>query len=102
MGLQCHFGLEIFARKIFVNKTPTMKKQLLFLFFSMSSFLPVFSQIQGRVIDANNQPIEFANVALYALPDSVLVTGTITDKNGEFSLTANDIGKAFLKISFIG
>lgn len=79
-----------------------MKKQLLILFFFMNSLSPVFSQIQGRVIDANNQPIEFANVALYALPDSTLVTGTITDKNGEFSLTANDIGNAFLKISFIG
>lgn len=79
-----------------------MKKQLFILFFFMSSLLPVFSQIQGRVTDANNQPIEFANVALYALPDSTLVTGTITDKNGEFSLTANDIGNAFLKISFIG
>ncbi len=33
MGLQCHFGLEIFARKIFTNKTQSMKKQLLFLFF---------------------------------------------------------------------
>jgi hypothetical protein len=79
-----------------------MKKQLLILFFFMNSLSPVFSQIQGRVIDANNQPIEFANVALYALPDSTIVTGTITDKNGEFSLTANDIGNAFLKISFIG
>jgi len=79
-----------------------MKKKLFLLFISMSSLLPVFSQIQGRVADTNNQPIEFANVALYALPDSVLVTGTITDKNGEFSLTANDIGNAFLKISFIG
>ena len=79
-----------------------MKKKLLILFFSMSSLLPVFSQIQGRVTDANNQPIEFANVVLYSLPDSTLVTGTITDKNGEFSLTANDIENAFLKISFIG
>lgn len=79
-----------------------MKKKLLILFFSMSTFCPVFSQIQGRVTDANNQPVEFANVALYALPDSMLVTGTITNKNGEFSLNANDIGNAFLRISFIG
>jgi hypothetical protein len=79
-----------------------MKKGLLILFFSVSTFFPVFSQIQGRVTDANNQPVEFANVALYALPDSTLVTGTITNKNGEFSLNANDIGNAFLRISFIG
>lgn len=79
-----------------------MKKGLLILFFSVSTFFPVFSQIQGRVTDTNNQPVEFANVALYALPDSTLMTGTITNKNGEFSLNANDIGNAFLRISFIG
>jgi len=77
-------GECIFLRlQNFTSKTPTMKKKLLFLFFSMSFLLSVFSQIQGRVIDTNNQPIEFVNVALYALPDSTLVTGTITNKKWE-------------------
>ncbi|MBP7151511.1 MAG: carboxypeptidase-like regulatory domain-containing protein, partial [Paludibacteraceae bacterium] len=58
--------------------------------------------IQGKVTDENQQPIEFANVILYSLPDSSLVTGTITNKNGEFLLSANDTEKGFLKISFIG
>ena len=60
------------------------------------------TNIQGKVMDENNQPIEFANVVLYSLPDSSLVSGTITNKNGEFSLTANGTEKGFLKISFIG
>ncbi|MBP8945107.1 MAG: TonB-dependent receptor [Paludibacteraceae bacterium] len=60
------------------------------------------TNIQGKVMDENQQPIEFANVVLYSLPDSALVSGTITNKNGEFSLTANGTEKGFLKISFIG
>ncbi|HRS42229.1 MAG TPA: carboxypeptidase-like regulatory domain-containing protein, partial [Dysgonamonadaceae bacterium] len=60
------------------------------------------TNIQGKVMDENQQPIEFANVVLYSLPDSSLVSGTITNKNGEFSLTANGTEKGFLKISFIG
>ena len=58
--------------------------------------------IQGKVTDENQQPIEFANVILYSLPDSLLITGTITNKNGEFLLSANGTEKGFLKISFIG
>ena len=58
--------------------------------------------ISGKVTDSQNQPIEFANVALYSLPDSALVTGTITNQNGEFSLEYKETKDVFLKISFIG
>ncbi|MDO5742770.1 MAG: TonB-dependent receptor, partial [Vagococcus sp.] len=58
--------------------------------------------ISGKVTDSQNQPIEFANVALYSLPDSALVTGTITNQEGEFSLECKETKDAFLKISFIG
>ena len=59
-------------------------------------------QFTGRVVDAQNQPIEFANVALYALPDSSLVTGTITDAGGAFALEGNTARRMFLKVSFVG
>lgn len=58
--------------------------------------------LTGKVIDTKNQPIGFANVALYALPDSVLVTGTITDEKGDFVLDTKSKTNGFLKISFIG
>ena len=58
-------------------------------------------QLTGRVLDAQNQPIEFANVALYALPDSSLVTGTITDARGAFVLDGT-ARQTFLKVSFVG
>ena len=59
-------------------------------------------QFTGRVVDAQNQPIEFANVALYALPDSSLVTGTITDAGGAFALEGSTARRMFLKVSFVG
>ena len=58
-------------------------------------------QLTGRVVDAQNQPIEFANVVLYALPDSLLVTGTITDERGAFALDGT-ARRTFLKVSFVG
>ncbi len=59
-------------------------------------------QLTGRVVDSQNQPIEFANVALYALPDSSLVTGTITDAHGAFALEGGGARRTFLKVSFVG
>ena len=57
--------------------------------------------ITGKVIDVQNQPVEFANVALYSLPDSTLSTGTATNQNGEFTLVSSGIN-GYLEISFIG
>ena len=42
-------------------------------------FFPLNAQLKGIVSDQNSNPIEFANVAVYSLPDSTLITGTITD-----------------------
>ena len=70
--------------------------------------VPSFSQntnlsISGQVVDSiNNQPIEFASVAIYKLPGTVLITGTITDANGEFVLNKIYSGKYILKSSFVG
>ncbi|HOG19130.1 MAG TPA: TonB-dependent receptor [Salinivirgaceae bacterium] len=62
-----------------------------------------YSQVlTGKVIDIQNQAVEFATVALYTLPDSTLVKGTITNQQGEFSLAHNGTENYFLKISFIG
>jgi len=59
--------------------------------------------IRGYVIDAEFQtPLEYANIILYARTDSVLVTGTITDQNGIFVLTAIRPGTYFVEINFIG
>ena len=51
---------------------------------------PLNSQIKGIVSDTNSNPIEFANVAVYSLPDSTLITGTTTDESGYFILDADN------------
>lgn len=58
----------------------------------------------GVVTDKENNPLEFVNVALYALPDSSLITGSVTDKMGEFLLSTNgnDDKDMFIQLSFIG
>ncbi|MFA5463759.1 MAG: hypothetical protein WC265_06760 [Dysgonamonadaceae bacterium] len=41
--------------------------------------------MKGTLIDQDQQPIEFANVALYSLSDSVMITGAVSDDKGSFS-----------------
>lgn len=59
--------------------------------------------IIGRVLDeASKEPIEYANIVLISQRDSSIVTGTVTDKSGKFSLTKLRPGKHFLDVRFIG
>ncbi|GGF29250.1 outer membrane beta-barrel family protein [Echinicola rosea] len=61
------------------------------------------SGIKGTVVDQTNaNPLEYANVALYSLPDSTLVKGTVTIADGSFELTKVDKGTYYLSISFLG
>ncbi|NCS87132.1 MAG: hypothetical protein AUK34_01290 [Ignavibacteria bacterium CG2_30_36_16] len=60
-------------------------------------------EIKGEVHDANaDAPIEYANIVLYSSADSVQFTGTITDKNGYFTLTAIRPGSYYVDILFMG
>ncbi len=77
--------------------------QKIVLFFLLSGILlPIHAQIRGTVLDTDSNPIEFANVALYSIPDSTLLAGTITNSEGEFALTSENDIDAILKVSFIG
>ncbi|MCB0395715.1 MAG: TonB-dependent receptor [Flavobacteriales bacterium] len=59
--------------------------------------------ITGKVEDAqSHQPIEFATVSLHQKSDSTLVTGTVTDSKGEYSLSKVTEGSYFLRVGFIG
>ena len=72
------------------------------LFFSL--FIPfVFSsQISGIIKDNFDKPIEYATVSLLNALDSTMVSGKITDKNGEFEIDKPSIGNYYLKCSFVG
>lgn len=60
-------------------------------------------RIYGIVTDsASNKPIEYANIALYSSIDSALVTGTITNESGRFTLSNFQLGNYYIIIQFIG
>ena len=53
--------------------------------------------VKGKVLDEQGEPIIGANVV-----EKGTTNGTITDLDGNYSLTVNDLKKAVLQISFIG
>lgn len=60
--------------------------------------------IRGKVVDTQNQPVEFANVALYSLPDTVNLThGVVTDSTGFYRILEDiPVGDYRLRASFLG
>lgn len=79
-------------------------KRVLFYMAFVSVIWQVKSQnIQGTVVDGHGQPVEFANVALYSLPDTIFITGTTTSKEGEFVMEIPvQSSDWLLRASFIG
>lgn len=58
------------------------------------------SNLAGKVQDTQSAPIAYATVSLLQT-DSTLITGAITDEQGDFMLSA-PAGKYLLKVSYIG
>ena len=58
---------------------------------------------QGGVFDSEGQPLEFANVVVLSLPDSVLIKGTVTNSKGEFTLSLDTpIDSVLFKVTLVG
>jgi len=74
---------------------------LLFLLFSLSGFCQNFS-VLGMVVDANDNPIEFANVLLLNEDINDILKGTSTDDKGFFSLNDLEPNTYTVKVSYIG
>ena len=85
-----------------------MKKQILFIvaILYFSSIIPAQENthaITGTVLDkASKKPVEFATVQLLHVPDSAVVTTTVTDRKGKFILDKITNGNYILQCSFIG
>ncbi len=61
------------------------------------------ARIAGSVIEASTkEPMEFVNVNLYKISDSLLLTGTVTNKDGQYAIQEIPPGHYYLEISFIG
>ena len=81
-------------------------KQLILGFFLISNILSATEikwQITGKIIEEKTEEaIPYATVAIYNKIDSSVVTGTISDDNGQFLLEKISLGDYYLKISFMG
>jgi len=59
--------------------------------------------VKGKVLNVSTQkPMEFANIALYNVADSSLITGTITAQDGEFEMRNLSFGEYYMEVNFIG
>jgi hypothetical protein len=60
-------------------------------------------EISGSVIDASSKvSMSYVTSTLYKIQDSSMVTGAITNSEGEFKLKDVPFGNYYLKLSFIG
>jgi len=82
-------------------------KKLFFPFLLIISLQQVFGQsdavVSGRVFDKTTlKPLSYATVTLTQRADEKLLTGTITDEDGRFSISGIPQGEYFVTCSFIG
>lgn len=77
---------------------------LFFLIFTFSvNSQTSTGSITGTVLDkSSGQPLESADVTLLRAPDSTVIKGTTTDKEGKFSFSEIPFGKYSVRSSFVG
>ena len=74
---------------------------VLALLFLSAGFLSAQTSLEGKVIDVESgEPIIFGNVALYK--NDVLITGTETDFDGNYSFSNMDPGTYDVEASYVG
>lgn len=73
---------------------------LITLIIISSGFL-ISSEITGKVLGKNDEPIIAASVALKSTLDSSVVSGSLTDQNGKFIINAKN-GDYYLKVTYVG
>jgi outer membrane receptor protein involved in Fe transport len=70
---------------------------------SAPKFIIEKGSIKGVVKENTNKAaLEYANIKLYSLPDSALITGAITTQDGIFEIKDIPLGKYYVVAEFIG
>ena len=77
-------------------------KILISLCLLISAGLTSYAQkvLKGRVTDMKGEPVAYANVALLSKADSTVISGTVTDESGTYSLQTDEDG--ILMVSMLG
>ncbi|MCU4173469.1 TonB-dependent receptor domain-containing protein [Carboxylicivirga sp. N1Y90] len=59
--------------------------------------------VKGKIYDQKSKnPVEYATVAVYRSEDNSVVTGTITDNDGQFKIKGLQPGSFYIVVSFLG
>ncbi len=77
-------------------------KKILFTMLLVGMIIPMSAKIKGTVTDTDNNPVKYAKVAIYSLPDSVLIAGTTANEWGEFTFPNYYSVNKLIKISYNG
>ncbi|MEO1625668.1 MAG: outer membrane beta-barrel family protein [Bacteroidota bacterium] len=68
----------------------------------LSCALAQSPSISGTFLQAADEPLSYANVALYSASDSSLTKVAITDEQGRFAMANVEAGSYFLQATFLG
>lgn len=75
----------------------------LMLLIQVLAFGQKSGSISGKVLDSENNIVEFVNVFLTSVNDSTtIIDGTVSDNTGSFDLTNVPFGNYFIQFRFIG
>ncbi|TXE13976.1 TonB-dependent receptor [Seonamhaeicola algicola] len=66
------------------------------------SFTFSFGQLKGKIVDETNAPLEYATAAIFNQNTKELITGVITNIDGEFTFDNLKKGTYYIEASFIG
>jgi len=70
---------------------------------NMNRNMPAIGVVEGTVIDStNNEPIEYASVSVIRARNNDVVTGGVTDANGNFHIAEIPLGRYIVVVEFIG
>ena len=68
-----------------------------------SANMPKIGVVTGAIIDPDlNRAVEYATIALFKVRDSSLVSGTISQSNGQFRIEEVPYGKFYVEVTFVG
>ncbi len=65
--------------------------------------MPAAGIIKGMVTDQNGtQPVEYANIVIFKVKDSSMVSGSVTDSKGKFTIDKVPFGRYYAMTTFMG
>ncbi|NJX14263.1 TonB-dependent receptor domain-containing protein [Tamlana crocina] len=79
-----------------------IKTKYILLLALLLNVLYSYGQIKGKIVDETGSALEYATAAIYNQKKSALVTGVVTDLNGNFSFENLKKGTYYIEASFIG